>query len=292
MADLLIQWVDPAGTVTKLRGGPDTSDQEGREGRFSPPPLFELERVPLQPGQRFRNVVHGAATVHVPVAFYGATAAAARTTLRTWARLLDPVRGTGAVRVTGPAGDVRELPARYMGGLDSIVEDDWADLANKYQGILVFGTEQPYWQDASDTVQSWQLLASLATFFPFFPLRLSGSEIFADVVIDNGLSDVEAWPVWTITGPGSNPILRNLTKGLFTSIPVTLAAGESIVIDTRPGIKTVTKQDGTNLFGSMTTTSSLWSLAQGQNSIRIEFTAAVATVSTVQLNFKKRYLSA
>jgi hypothetical protein len=103
---------------------------------------------------------------------------------------------------------------------------------------------------------------------------------------------VESWPVWTITGPGSSPILRNLSKNVFLSLPVTLLAGESVVIDTRPGRKTVTKQDGSSLFGSLTQTSSLWSLLPASNSVRIEFTGALAGVSTVTLNFRRRYLSA
>jgi hypothetical protein len=292
MPDLALQWIDPSGTVQALRAGPDAVTQEGRQGRFSPPPLFELERVPLQPGQRFRNIVHGPTIVHVPVALRAGPSYNLRTAIRNWAHLLDPTRGDGTLRVIGPAGDTRDLVCRYVGGLDNIVEDDWSDLSEKALVVLNFTTEQPYWQDPSDTVTSWQLLSSLATFFPLFPLRLSGSEIFADTTVDNSLSDVESWPVWTITGPGSSPILRNLTKNVFLSLPVTLLAGESVVIDTRPGHKTVTKQDGSSLFGSLTQTSSLWSLLPASNSVRIELTGALAGVSTVGLNFRRRYLSA
>lgn len=294
MPDQALQWIDPVGTVLTLRSGSDASTQEGFTGRFWPPPLFETERVPLQPGQRFRNVVHGATGLTVPVVLRPTGGAGAlRSSLRTWAHLLDPTRGDGTLRVTAPAGDQRDLVCRCAGGLDAMVEDDASDLYGHLPAVLHFVTEQPYWQDVSDTVSSWQLNAATATFFPFFPLRLSNSTIFADVTVDNTASDVEAWPVWTITGPGQNPVLRNLSSGKVLNLPVTLLTGESVVIDTRPGQKTVTKQDGSNLFGSLASPPQLWSLTAGLiNSVRIELNNAIAGVSQVQLNFKKRYLSA
>lgn len=292
MADQALAWIDASGASTALRKGTDTATQPGITGRFAPPPLFTVERVPLQPGQRFRGIVHGPLTVQVPIALYGPTATAFRASLRTWAHRLDPVRGDGRLRVTGPAGDQRDLVCRYAGGLDAIAEDDHSDLGHNVSAVLQFAAEQPYWQDASATVQSWSLLSSLATFFPLFPLRLSGSEVFADATVDNSASDVVAWPVWTITGPGSNPILRNLTTGMVLSLPVTLLAGESVVIDTRPSIKTVTKQDGTSLFGSLVFPPQLWSLAPSLNSVRIEMTGAVAGVSAVTLSYARQYLSA
>lgn len=292
MADQALVWIDAGGASNALRKGTDTATQPGASGRFSPPPLFIAERVPLQSGQRFRGILHGPLTVQVPIALYGPSATAFRASLRTWAHRLDPVRGDGRLRVTGPAGDQRELVCRCSSGLDQVAEDDHSDLGNNVSAVLQFQSEQPYWADAADTVQSWTLLASLATFFPFFPLRLSGSEVFADATVDNSASDVAAWPVWTITGPGSNPILRNLTTGMVLNLPVTLLAGESVVIDTRPGAKTVTKQDGSSLFGSLVSPPQLWPLAQGSNSIRIEMTGATAGVSSVQLNYRRLYLSA
>lgn len=290
MADLLIQWVDADGTATTIfPGSADAKLMFGVSGRFAPSMIFVLERVPLQPGQRFRSVQHGTAVVQLPVDFYGPSAVALRASMRAWVYRLNPTRGTGRIRITAPGGDQRELVCSYSEGLDRAAEDAM-DVINRIRSVLTFVTEQPYWQDASDTVQSWTLLSSLATFFPFFPLRLSGSEVFADATVTND-GDVAAWPVWTIGGPGSSPILRNLTTGDMLSLPVTLLAGESVTIDTRPGAKTVTKQDGTSLFGSLAAGSSLWPLAQGSNSIRIEMSGATS-VSSVTLTWRRRWLSA
>jgi Phage tail protein len=292
MPDQGLQWVDATGGVTAIRGGVNIDLGPTIVGRYGPTMRFVTEQVPLQPGQRFRNVQHGLASVAVSVVFHPMSSTTLRPLIRQWAQLLDPRRGDGKLRATDPSGTARDLVCRYLSGLEVLQDDNFLDIGGLAQTVLHFAAEQPYWQDSSPTVQSWSLLSSLATFFPIFPLRLSGSEVFADATVDNSLGDVEAWPVWTITGPGSNPILRNLTTGMVLSLPVTLLSGESVVIDTRPGAKTVTKQDGTNLFGSLASPPQLWNLAQGSNSIRIEFTAATAGISAVTLTFRKQYLSA
>ena len=66
---------------------------------------------------------------------------------------------------------------------------------------------------------------------------------------------------------------------------------DAVTIDTRPGAKTVTKQDGSNLFGFLAWPPQLWSLAQGSNSVRIEMSAATSA-SSVVLSWRRRYLSA
>lgn len=144
----------------------------------------------------------------------------------------------------------------------------------------------PWWQDVGDITADFRTGAP-ATFFPFFPLRLSSSEVFADAQVVND-GDVEAWPVWVITGPGSGVVLRNLTTGTMLSVAVNLAAGESLTVDTRPGHKTVTANDGSNAFNLVGATSSLWSLLVGTNSIRIELGAATSS-SVVSLRYKRRW---
>lgn len=292
MPDQSILWVDAGGGVTELLDGADAFTWPGVQGRMAPRTRVVAETVPLQPGQRFRDIQDAPLEVVLPVEFYAATDTALRTVERAWTHRLDPTRGDGRLRVTAPGGDQRELVCRCIEGMDRAVEDE-TDLGHRLRVALHFvtGLLYPYWQDAGWTLQFWQLLGSLATFFPLFPLRLSGSEIFAATTIDNSAGDVPAWPIWTIGGPGSNPVLRNLTSGKLTSIAAVLQAGEGITIDTSPGVKTVTKQDGTNLFGALSATSSLWPLVQGSNSLSLELTGALAGISTFQLSWKRGYRS-
>lgn len=287
MADEVIVWIDPDGASTTLDVEWDV------EGRGTPPIEFIEDEIPGQAGGRLREARHGIRELTLPIWLTEPSETALRTTLRDLEFAMDPTRGDGKIRVTGPGGDQRELVCRYAEGLelDERLGSTAGPLAQK--AVLVLRAWDPYWQAIADTVEGPFTISTAATFFPFFPLRLSSSEVFADITVDND-GDVLTWPVWTITGPGSSIIVRNLTTGKFTSVTdpdVTLTAGEAVTIDTRPGRKAVTKQDGTSLFPNLTEDSSLWLLQRGPNSVRLEMGGATAA-SSVQLAHRPLYLGA
>ncbi|GGM64057.1 hypothetical protein GCM10012275_38220 [Longimycelium tulufanense] len=284
MAETVI-WIDPDGATTTLEVNWST------RARFAPPIAFEEEGVPEQPGSRLRAVRHATREFVLPLWISDSSESALRTTLRDLVKAMDPARGDGTIRVTAPGGDQREIVCRYAGGLelDEILGDTSGPLVQRTP--VVFRAFDPYWRATSDTVDTYTT-GTTATFFPFFPIRLSSSEVFADPTVNN-VGDVEAWPVWTITGPGSNVNLKRFTGGETKTLTLstTLGAGETAEIDTRPGKKTVTKGDGTNLFGSLSSSSVLWPLLAGDNPIRVEMTGSTSD-SSVKLAFRPRYLTA
>lgn len=154
------------------------------------------------------------------------------------------------------------------------------------EAVVRFDASDPWWYDASDSSEDFAT-GTLATFFPIFPLRLSSSEVFAVATVDND-GDTDAWPVWTITGPGSAIVLRNLTSGLLLSIAATLDVGETVTVDTRRGAKTIVKNDGTNLFSS--STGDLWPLVEGSNSVQIEMGSATSS-SLVNVRWRRRWMA-
>lgn len=272
-----ISFVDPEGNETVLL------HQKGMTGRWMPPVMMSDETVPGQDGTRFRQVRYDARQVVVPVVLLEESRADYRAAIRTLVRRLDPKRGEGILRSTW-AGQTRELACRYLDGMG--FDERFLNIGTP---SLLFRAFDPFWTDGSDTAVA--VGATSASFFPFFPLRLSGSEVYADTTVDND-GDVEAWPLWTVTGPGNDPILRNLTTGKSIDLTgLSLAAGETVEIDTRPGIKTVRDGAGANLYGSMTTASSLFPLAEGSNSLRLEMSAST-TDTSFSLRYRRRWLSA
>lgn len=278
--------LDEDGPLRRLRG---------TKGRFMPPIERTADQVPFQPGDRLRTVRHMTREVAVPVRYKyegdeSTREQQLRQSLRTWAVRLDPLRGDIALRSTGPSGDARVLTCRYHGGLE-LDENDGFFPAGRQNAVLVFIAGDPYWYDESDIVDTYTSDAVPLTWFPFFPLRLGGGETFSAPIIFNA-GDVAAWPVWTINGPGSELYLRNLTTGKILHLVTTLAAGDTVTIDTRPGVKTVTRGDGLNLFPNLDPTAlALWPLERGTNSVSVEF-AGTTGASSVQLNYKQRYLTA
>lgn len=279
------QWIDPTGVVTTLDVDWDAS------GRYMPEIAHEEDAVPGQDGARHRasRFKPHEFTLKLTISANPGDEAGLRAALRTLMNAMNPTRGEGIIRVTSPIGDVREIGCYCTAGL-GLEEKPGSNGPDMQQAAVVFRAYDPHWRDQSDTSISYTINQT-PSFFPFFPLRLTTSQIAVDATIVNA-GDLETWPVWTIFGPGGAIVLRNLTTGarlLFNTH--VLQAGESIVIDTRPGNKSVTKQDGSNAFPDLDTASALWSLGPGSTAVRLEMSGATAGNSALQLNFRQRYLS-
>jgi hypothetical protein len=275
-----IYWIDTNGAEYPLEV------LKGMNGRFMPPLSFSEEEVPLQAGSRLRNIKVHARDVDVPIFIKANSPMELRQKVRDCLRRFNPLKGDGRLKVLSPDGSQRELFCRYSSGLEGNEGSDskgdiWQTL------VLVFRAFDPYWYDTVTQVQTFKINESPGLFFPILPLRLSSSTVFADISIDNS-GDVETYSEWIITGPGENIVLRNMSTGEGMSLAVSLDAGETLTIDTRPYQKTVTKSGGINLFYTLSDDSTLWALQEGSNSIQIEM--ANATIeSSIQLTYRNRY---
>ncbi|HLH22439.1 MAG TPA: hypothetical protein VK066_07935 [Chloroflexota bacterium] len=291
MALEVVSWVAPDGVETVLSGQPQFELLWGRQGAFMPPIAFAEEPVPLQPGARLRQVQVGVREVDLPLLLRGADATALRALYRTLLHTFDPQRGDGKLRVQGPDGGVRELTCRYHSGLEGAeVLDKDAGGTSWRKVVLVLRAWDPYWYATAPTRVDFAVGSAATPFFPFFPLRLSASTVLGDAAVSNP-GDVEAWPIWTITGPGSNLVLTNVTTGAALTLVTTLGASDVVTIDTRPGQKTVSGADGSNLFGTLNAASHFWALPRGSSSVRVELSGATGG-SLVTLVYYPRYLGA
>ena len=104
--------------------------------------------------------------------------------------------------------------------------------------------------------------------------------------------DVEAYPIWEVTGPGT-PTLANLTTGRSFGLATPLTAGETVTVDTRPTRQSVVDSAGRNRWPDLVTTSprQLWPLAAGRNALDLRLAGAGPT-STVILTYMRRWLRA
>lgn len=276
----LNELVDLAGAVT-------SQVLFGVQGRFMPPFGFVEDETPNREGARIRRVKVPPREVTVPMLFFGDTSTGLRDQLRILAHRLNPLAGDGRLQSVDPAGRVRELTCRYSQGFEgdeSTADGGLLSLA----AVLVFrAAEDPYWHDRDATVLEFGT-GSPPAFFPFFPLTLAGSTIVGGITIENP-GDIEAWPIWTITGPGSGLTLTNDTTGESLELSTVLGGGDTLTIDTTPGVKTVTLYDGSNLYGDLSSGPSLWPLAPGENHVSVTFTDSTAD-SLVSLSFRARYL--
>lgn len=276
------EWVGPDGTIVTLDVDWDAS------GRFMPEVLHLEDTVPGQDGSRWRETLFEAHEFTLKLTVVASDEPGLRTAVRNMVSSMNPKRGEGAIRVTSPLGDVREIGCRVASGLGIDEKPDMSG-PTMQQAAVTFRAFDPLWKDTSDQSNTF-VVGTPPPFFPIFPIRLGSSQIAVDDSITNS-GDDETWPVWTINGPGSAIILRNLTTEGSLALSTVLGVGESIVIDTRPGYKTVTRQDSSNAFGDVDITTEMWPLAIGSNAIRLEMSGADPGASALQVLWRQRYLS-
>lgn len=273
-----MEYRNPQGEVVRFRM------LAGAKGRLMPPVKVSTLPVPIMNGSRYLGAQHGEALLSIPVAFPGTLTD--RAELRRWARVLDPVgKGEGVLSVVNGPGAGRQLLCTYDAGMDELEEVH----PNVNLGVLLFRAAWPYWQASTEQSVSVRQGDTDRTWFPFLPLILGASDAFAVFNVGNS-GDVPAWPVFTIVGPGTAIKAENLTTGQAWQITGAVPAGSQLVVDTRPGAKSVTI-DGVNSYTRLVLGSELWPLQPGLNQVQLSM-ALTSPAAIATLTWRDAWLSA
>ena len=301
---LTFTWYDPDHVLVPFNLG-ETGAPEGIgvlvgvRGLEMPPFSLESEKVPLQAGERFRRLNTQVRDVDLPLHVRSTTTVGLRNTLRYLRHVLNPERGQGILSVAAQDGAVRNLHCRFvgpwLGDLSATGSGEtWTDI------LVTFRALDPYFYDTNLQAAEFQVGGTIATFLstaagdPFLPMHLTGSNVLQQQTTTNP-GDVPAWPVWTVHGPGASVTVRRLSPApqtvLEVDFPTALTSEQTVVIDTRPGYKTVTQlPSGGNLFGAINATSrEFWTLPHGPSLIQAEMTGA-GVGSSVHMEYTPAYL--
>lgn len=283
----LMSWFDPTGVEYPMNGDAYLFlDNPGRTGFKSLPPMVTtVLQVPLTDGDTPRFTLASPRPLSVHTLIKGSNQTdfeAVRSLLQNG---MNPKLGTGYFRCTRQDGTRRDINCKYLDGFAG--DETWGVSSSVHTELLLgFIAHDPYFYDTLAT--NLTFIATAATnFFPISPLRLSSTSIGAGFSIFNS-GDVEAFPVFSIQGPGTNPLLTNTTTGKVLSATITLGAGQVLTIDT--GAKTVLREDGSNQFSTLSLSSVLWSLAVGQNALTLALGSAGAG-SQISVSYKQRWNS-
>ena len=131
---------------------------------------------------------------------------------------------------------------------------------------------QPYWEDTAYVITQIQEIVKLHHFSVAFPQ--SSGVVFGKYdlnmtrsIINDGDAEIGAVITIIATGNVTNPLLQR-ADGAFFGVNETLEAGESIVISTVKGKKTVTK-NGANIIHKVLPGSTWLQLDVGENILTI-----------------------
>lgn len=281
-SDPVYTWIETDGTEHPLIPSSGFTVPVGTSSRWNTPQDYAEQTVPGQPGTRMRQIKVQPRDLDLPLVVEAGSFAEKVGKLRNLAAWFSTRSGPGRLRVDMDATS-REIAAYAAPDLDggqSTPQVSWVAVG--------LHCPDPYWYDAIDQIATYTTGATTPFLPASFPMLISSTTVLASPTVTNG-GDDDAWPVWTITGPGTNPALRNLTSGKSLVFDLTLGAGEQAIIDTRPGYKSVTDGQGGNLYQALSRTATLWPLARGTNRLSIELANATAA-SSVELVWQRRWL--
>lgn len=283
-----LAWIDVAGNLFSLSDY--TFQSYFAEGPLPPVGIYGIPTtivehdVPLQPGTREQWIHLAKNDIRFPLRIFGATPQLQDQNRRVLSEAMRPTRGVGILQHTADDGVVRQLNCREVSRLRDVAERGPGSIKVGLQ----FTAADPFWYDVNWTTLTFTPAGAVAFFqTPFFPLHLSAGGLSSSFTVENAGQDV-AWPVWQIVGPGINPTLTNLTTGQVLAATITLTAGQSLTIDTRPNFLSVTREDGSQQWATIADTSSLWPLIVGSNAITLSM-SGTSTASALSLQYKQRY---
>lgn len=193
-------------------------------------------------------------------------------------------------------GEARSRFGYYTQGLEGQYGANDAHLQWRHLA-LTFTCPDPWWYGET-RAERWVLTTMAKPFIsesvPFFPV------VLADTVIQGVrdftvVGDAPAEPVWTIIGPGLNPILE--CQLCAKKLDFSGAAGttnyqvtEPITIDTRTGFRSIytTSQQHGEMWDALTLDSQMFQLRQGKNQVRMAMVEAGAQAE-VRMSYRERW---
>lgn len=205
---------------------------------------------------------------------------------RALVRAMRPKAGPGTLTVNRNDGSSRSLRCYVTGGMEGDESVDVTLPGRWWKLALKLLAPDPWW--SGDPVSLDIGLGVGAPFFPIFPLNLAPSQVQGQFTVDLSDADAPSFPVWTITGPGTSLTLTNNTTGRSIVVNAALGAGEQMIIDTRPGLQSVRRGDGSNLMGALASDPALWPLVEGLNSVTASL-AGAADASRISGIYQPRF---
>jgi hypothetical protein len=121
-------------------------------------------------------------------------------------------------------------------------------------------------------------------FSPIFPITFGASSGGSSTAANTG--NTAASPVVTITGPVTNPTVRNDATGEALGLTITLIAGDVLTIDMAR--RTVILGGSTNRMSAKTVGSTFWAIQPGNNDLR--FSADTYNTGTATIAWRSAVL--
>lgn len=276
-------WIDPGSTVRDLSQttSPNLFVSRGSRGLGAVTSEIRPDKVPNDPGALIRHIATPERRIDLPVTIIEdgfSDLVTVADALRSWFNTGNERRQTpGYLRVTRPDDTVRQIKSFYTGGLEGDLSVGPPQSTTYVISLLC---PDPFPREIADTVHTYT----------------SAHVGVQQIIINQG--DMEAYPIWKITGPASAiTITRNTPTpseyfALTQNGGVTLTAGQWVQIDAWPShLRTnlpVLDQAGLSRYDRVDPPSSFFQLDPGENRFTIALSGATGATS-IELRYLARY---
>ncbi|QLE71113.1 phage tail family protein [Streptomyces rectiverticillatus] len=267
--------------------------QAGATGLDMPPFEIHSDVSPNLDGSSFRDARVAAREIMIPVYLYGVDRYTLRELKRNLIRALNPRNGACVLKIQEAGQPPRYLTCYYKGGAEGNEGADSAGFRWMRYGIQLTAMDPYYWTDDFH-VAEWVFGRGspfLGSATPIFPLKLSEGLVSSDAFPVLNPGDTDAWPVWEIRGPVRAFKFTHATRSFgITSEPTSdlIPGGRTLTIDTRPGVKTLRLDDGTNFWPKLDANPALWPLPFGRSTIGIHMVPGGSNAK-LKMTIRPRY---
>lgn len=285
---MILKWISPDGTeITFSRDATDYKLQRNYSGLSNVPTIHQPTQAPYQDGQTLIDSVLDVREINFEVMVMAADLETLQTQIRALSAAFNPKKGTGILSYTNEAGT--EYWCYCIGNRTPTLST--SDRGTTWQRAYIdLIAHDPYWYSGTPKIK---YLAPIET--DFFPFDISGNFLgwnSASTVMTND-GDVPAPVTISVVGECVDPILTNVTTGEAISIDLSMNAGDIFTITTGYGNKTATYYPSggasENGFPYLISTSVLWNLALGDNTITLTDTS-IASASYISVSWREKYV--
>lgn len=256
---------------------------DGFKGLGIPTTQLRIDSSALD-GGIFRYSKRGIRELTMPVVTIGTDRATVETALRRLSNALRNTSGATTLTATYANGDIFNLSVYLAGGGDPVFGTDaglsWA------RWVLVFQAANPFWTYATKSSLSIGTGNTGRGLLPqLSKLRVTSSQVFGTITVNNTNGDVPSYPVWTLVGPLDAGVQVLNSSNVGFQYNAAIAAGEIITIDTAS--RTVVDAAGNNKYANLAPAPKFFTVPPGTSVISVNGTGS-STSTAVTCSFYPR----
>ena len=262
-------WIDSDGNVEQL--GNTANRVVSRYSGLGMAPIETfLQKIPFEHQQKRLDTKFRPRVVQLLINDKRDTVAAQQSAANTLLARLNPDKGEGTLKIVLDDGTERRLDCMVIEG-PTLSQENRLGSGALRSYLVRFEAEDPLLYDPTQKSES---------------ANFNGATAVNISVTNNG--HVGAYPVITIAGPVTNPVITLVSTGEVIDLDYTIASGDTVTIDCDPEKKTCKLDDGTNLMGYVTKASTFFDLPRGSDTVQIVADAGSTGLCTVK--WYERYL--